>query len=267
MAVMLEKIEMTQDARGNPPRPAAVYNAQWAERVDLAAAFRWAARLNFHEGVANHFSVSVSANGTQFLMNPNQSHFSRIRASDLLLVDANDPGTMERPGAPDPTAWGLHGALHRKCPHARVALHVHSIHATILATLEDPRLPPIDQNCAMFFNRYAIDRDYGGLAFEEEAERCCQHLADASKKVLIMCNHGVMVIGDNVADAFNRLFYFERAAETYVKALWTGLPLKVLSDAVAEKAAVELENYPGQAERHFAELKAILDEEEPDYAS
>ena len=236
-----------------------------AERSDLAVAFRWAARLNMHEGVANHFSVAVNDDGTQFLMNPNQSHFSRIRASDLILVDAYDPETMARPDAPDPTAWGLHGALHRQCAHARVALHVHSIHATVLSTLEDPSLPPIDQNCAMFFNRYAIDTEYGGLAFEEEAERCCRHLADPAKKVLIMCQHGVMVIGDDVADAFNRLFYFERAAETYVKALWTGQPLRVLSDEVAEKTACELDNYPGQAERHFAELKAILNVEEPDY--
>ena len=236
------------------------------ERADLAAAFRWAARLNFHEGVANHFSVAVNEAGTQFLMNPNQSHFSRIKASDLILVDANDSETMNRPDAPDPTAWGLHGALHRQCQHARVALHVHSIHATILSTLRDPRLPPIDQNCAMFFNRYAIDTEYGGLALEEEAERCCQQLSDPNKKVLIMCHHGVMVIGEDVADAFNRLFYFERAAETYIKALWTGQPLNVLSDEVAEKTAIELEDYPGQAERHFAELKAILDREEPDYA-
>ena len=169
-------------------RPAPSMNVSSApyhrERADLAAAFRWAARLNFHEGVANHFSVAVNGDGTQFLMNPNQSHFSRIKASDLILVDANDPETMNRPDAPDPTAWGLHGALHRHCQHARVALHVHSIHATILSTLQDPRLPPIDQNCAMFFNRFAVDTEYGGLAFEEEAERCCQQFSDPSKKAV-----------------------------------------------------------------------------------
>ena len=239
----------------------------WQERVDLAAAFRWTERLNMHEGVANHFSVSVNGDGTQFLMNPNQVHFSRIKASDLLLLDANDPEAMKRPDAPDPTAWGLHSAIHRHCPHARVALHVHSIHATVLASLDDPSLPPIDQNCATFFNRYAIDDQYGGLAFEEEAERCCQHLSDPSKKVLIMGNHGIMVIGETVADAFNRLYYFERAAETYIKALWTGRKLKVLSDEVAEKTARELEDYPGQAERHLDELKAILDDEGSNYAS
>jgi ribulose-5-phosphate 4-epimerase/fuculose-1-phosphate aldolase len=80
---------------------------------------------------------------------------------------------------------------------------------------------------------------------------------------MVMGNHGVLVIGDSVADAFNRMFYFERAAETYIKALWTGRPLRVLSDEIAEKTAKELDDYPGQAERHLSELKAILDEQEP----
>jgi ribulose-5-phosphate 4-epimerase/fuculose-1-phosphate aldolase len=174
---------------------------------------------------------------------------------------------MEGPDAPDPTAWGLHGSLHRLCPHARCAMHVHSIHATVLASLADSRLLPIDQNTAIFFNRYAIDEQYGGLAFEEEGKRCAELLADPKKKVLIMGNHGVMVIGDSVAETFNRMYYFERAAETYIRALQTGQPLRVLSDEIAEKAAREQEDYPGQAEKHLSELKAILDAEGSDYAS
>jgi ribulose-5-phosphate 4-epimerase/fuculose-1-phosphate aldolase len=237
----------------------------YEERVDLACAFRWTARLNMHEAVANHFSLAVNENGTQFLMNPNQVHFSRIKASDLLMIDANDPDTLSGPNAPDPTAWGLHGAIHRNVPHARCVMHVHSIHATVLASLADSTLPPIDQNSAMFFNRHVVDAHYGGLAFEEEGERCSQLLTDPKVKVMVMGNHGVLVIGDTVADAFNRMFYFERAAETYIKALWTGRPLRTLSDAIAEKTASEMDDYPGQAERHLAELKAILDEEEAVY--
>jgi len=114
----------------------------YEERVDLAAAFRWTARLNMHEAVANHFSLAVNDEGTKFLMNPNQVHFSRIKASDLLVIDANDPETLSGPDAPDPTAWGLHGAIHRNVPHARCVMHVHSIHATVLAMLEDSRMPP-----------------------------------------------------------------------------------------------------------------------------
>ena len=241
--------------------------SHWQERVDLAAAFRWTERLNFHEAVANHFSLAVNEDGTRFLMNPNQVHFRRIKASDLLLLDANDPDTLDMPGAPDPTAWGLHGAIHRRCPHHRCAMHVHSIHATVLASLADSTLPPIDQNTATFFNRYVVDEHFGGLAFEDEGERCAAALQDPMKKVMIMGNHGVMVLGDSVADTFNRLYYFERAAETYIRALQTGRPLRVLSDEIAEKTAREIETYPGQAERHMAELKAILDEEGSNYAS
>jgi len=239
----------------------------WQERVDMAAAFRWTERLNMHEAVANHFSLAVNEDGSQFLMNPNQVHFARVKASDLLLLDANDPKTMERPDAPDPTAWGLHGSIHRLCPHARCVMHVHSIHATVLACLADSSLPPIDQNTATFYNRYVVDNEFGGLAFDSEGERCASMLRDPKVKTMIMGNHGVLVIGDTVADTFNRLYYFERAAETYIRALQTGQKLRVLSDEIAEKTAQELEDYPDQAERHLAELKAILDDEGSNYAS
>ncbi len=235
------------------------------ERIDLAASFRWAERFNFHEGVANHFSLAVNHSGSKFLMNPNQSHFARIKASDLIEVNADDPETLSGPNAPDATAWGLHGSIHRHCPHAKCVMHVHSIHATVLATLKDSRLPPVDQNCAAFFNRYIIDNNYGGLAFEEEGQRCAALLHDPNKKVMIMGNHGILIIGQTVSDTFNRLYYFERAAETYIKALQTGQPLRVIPDEIAEKTAQELERYPQKVDRHFEELKAILDDEDSNY--
>ena len=238
----------------------------WHQRVDLAAAFRWTERLNMHEGVSNHFSLAINDEGTKFLMNRNQVHFSRIKASDLLELDVNDPDALSGPDAPDPTAWGLHASLHRLCPHARCAMHVHSIHATVLASLSDSRLLPVDQNCAMFFNRYVIDDGYAGLAFEEEGIRCAGLFSDPKQKVMIMGNHGVMVIGDTVAETFNRMYFFERAAETYIRALQTGQPLRVLPDEIAEKTAQEVEEYPEQADRHLAELKAILDDEGSSYA-
>ena len=155
------------------------------QKADLAAAFRWAARLNFHEAVANHFSLAVNDDGTRFIMNPNQRHFSLIKASDIIELDANDPESLTGPDAPDVTAWGLHGGIHRHCPHARCVMHVHSNYATVLASLADSNLPPIDQNAAMFYDRYVIDENYGGLALEEEGSRCAQLLADPKHKVMI----------------------------------------------------------------------------------
>ena len=106
-------------------------------RIDLAAAFRWFARLGMHEAVANHLSVAVSADGSRFLMNPRGRHFSRVRASDLLLLDANDRATLTRPNAPDPTAWYIHGRLHALLPQARCVMHLHPKFATALDGLAD----------------------------------------------------------------------------------------------------------------------------------
>lgn len=247
----------------NAPTPNLTH---WQERCDMAAAFRWTAKLNMHEAVANHFSLAVNADGSRFLINPNGRHFARITASSLIEIDANDPSTMSRPDAPDPTAWGLHGSIHRALPHARCVMHVHSIHATVLASLADSRLPAIDQNSAMFHDRMVIDDHYGGMAFEEEGARCASLLADPKTVAMVMGNHGVLVIGATVAEAFNRLYYFERAAETYIRALQTGRPLRVLPDAIAEKTAQEWEAYPGFAEAHLRELRALLDAEGSDYA-
>jgi len=239
----------------------------WEDRADLAAAFRWCARLEWHEAVANHFSLAVDPTGRRFLMNPAGRHFSRIKASDLILIDADDPATMDRPDAPDPTAWGLHGAVHRLCPHARCALHLHPPYATVLACLDDPTLPPLDQTAATFFGKVAIDQNYGGLALEEEAERACGHLSDPETQILVMGNHGVMAVGQTVAEAFDRLYYFERACRTYIIALQTGRPLRVLSDEVAAKTAADMAVYDAPGRDHLNEVRAILDAEGQDYAA
>lgn len=250
-------------------RHPSTHNDPHAElRADLAAAFRWAVRMNWHEGVSNHFSAVVDDDGgKRFLMNRDQIHFSRVSASNLLLLDADDPEVMEGPDAPDPTAWALHGSIHRHVPHARVAIHLHSKYATVLACLEDSRMPAIDQNAAMFHDRVIVDEHYGGLALDEEGERCAALFTDPKKKVMVMGNHGVMVIGDTVADALNRTYFFERAAENLITAYMTQRPIRVLSDEIAAKTAAEVESYPGQAARHLAEIKLILDRTEPDYAS
>jgi len=237
------------------------------ERADLAACFRWTARLNLHEAVANHFSLAISPDGRRFLMNPNQMHFARIRACDLIVVDADDPSTLSGPDAPDFTAWGLHGALHRLVPHARCAMHVHSPFATVLASLADARLPAIDQNTAIFHDRLVVDDHYAGFAFEHEGTRCAALFAEPRVKTMVMGNHGVLVIGTTVAETFNRMYYFERAAETYIRALSTGRPLRHLPAAVAETVARQTEEYAGFDIRHLAELRAILDREGSDYAS
>lgn len=233
-------------------------------RIDLAASFRMFARLGMHEAVANHFSAAVSADGRRFLMNRKWQHFSTIRASDLILLDADDASSIEG-GAVDPTAWAIHGQLHRRAPHIRVAMHLHPIYATTLSTLADPTIVPIEQNTARYFNRVAVDSDFGGMAdTEDEGARLVAMMGDKSR--LMMGNHGVMVTSETIGEAFDDMYTLERACQILVQAYATQQPLKVLSAEVAEKTARDWEGIRDFSIAHFDEMKRILDREEPDYA-
>ena len=232
------------------------------ERRDLAAALRWTARLDMHEGIANHYSLAVSDDGNRFLMNPYGRHWSKMRAGDLIELDAGaDPDGLG--DAVDPTAWAIHGAMHRRVPHARCIMHLHSKYATALAVLKDPALPPIDQNSMRFFNRVAIDDGFDGMGLGDEAERLAQVLGNRS--IMMMGQHGILVAGESVARCFDGIYYFEKAAETYITALATGRELNVASETVAEKTAQQWEDYPGFADKHLAAIREVLDEDEPDY--
>jgi len=232
------------------------------EREDLACAFRWTARLNMHEAVANHFSLVVGDDGKDFLINPYGRHFSKMRASDLLMLSL-DVAPEGMGDSVDPTAYCIHGAMHRNNPQARCILHVHSKYATALSALKDTSMPPIDQTTMRFYNRIAVDNAYDGMGLGDEAERLSSLLGD--RRVLLMGQHGVMTVGKTVAQAFDELFFFERACETLILALSTGRDLNVASHDVAEKTASQWEGYPGAAEKHFHALRDILDEEEPAY--
>mgnify|MGYP003326437509 CR=1 FL=1 len=232
---------------------------------DLAAVFRWTAKLNMHEGIANHLSVCLPGSNGSFYVNGTGQHFSNIKASDLVLIEENKFEEMKnKPEVVDPTAINIHGAIHKKVPHAKCILHVHSKYATALAALEDPTLPPIDQNTMRFFNRVGVYRDFGGMGFEEESEKMASKIGN--KKVLLMSNHGVLTTGQTVAEAFDELYYFERACETYITALSTQKKLKIVSDEVAEKTAQEWENFSTDAkDLHLKAIRSILDKEDPSY--
>ncbi len=238
---------------------------EWQLRVDLAAAFRLAAINGWHEAVANHLSLAVSADGKTFLMNPRWKHFSRIKASELLLLDTDDPETMNRPDAPDLTAWSIHGRMHANVPQARCIIHLHPPYATALASLANPDILPIDQNTARFFNRVAVDADYGGMANSDaEGDRLGRLIGN--RQIMMMGNHGVLTCAATVAEAFDLTYYLERSCRNLILAYSTGQPLKVMSEAVAEKTAQEWAADREQFHAHFAEMKAILDQQDPSYA-
>lgn len=251
-------------ADGTTPIGAVHQQSETALRIDLAAAFRLAVQFGWHESVGNHFSAAVSPDGRRFLLNPRWRHFARVRASELLLLDANDPDTLSRPNAPDASAWCIHGAIHRAKPQARVLLHCHPPYATALATLKDPVMKPIDQNTARFFDLVSYDLGFAGIADDaEEGVRLAAALGD--KPVMLMGNHGVTCSAPSVAEAFEHLHFFERAAKTLMLAYASGQPLNIMPDDLARKTAEGWHAYNDSAFAHFEQLKEMLDERDPSY--
>ena len=231
---------------------------------ELAATFRWTARLNMHEGVANHFSACLPGS-TDFYVNRAGIHFSRMKASDLILVNEDNKKELQnKPEIIDPTALNIHGSIHERVPHARCIFHAHSKYATALSTLKDPTLKPIDQNTMIFYNRVSVYNEFGGLGFEEESIKMANALGN--KQHMILANHGIITTGKTVADGFNSLYYFEKAAETYLTALSSNQELNVVNHDIAEKTAEETANYPlDTASLFLSQIRLILDKEEPDY--
>ncbi|MFO1352462.1 MAG: aldolase [Gammaproteobacteria bacterium] len=238
-------------------------------RLDLAVALRWAARLGLNEGVDNHFSLAVPDDdrvirGHRFLINPYGWHWSEITASSLVLCDAKG-NVLEGDNGVEETAFFIHSRIHVNAPNAVAVLHTHMPYTTSLTLLEEGRLEMCEQNALMFYGRIAYDDEYGGLALDAaEGDRVAAKMGAAN--VLLMASHGVTVIGPSMRDAFNDLYYLERAAMFQVLARSTGGRLRRLSDNVIKKTAAQMvDDRPQVAKRHFAALGRILDREQPEY--
>lgn len=236
--------------------------AEWQEaRVDLAAALRWAARLGLHEGVCNHFSVMLAAD--RFLINAHHVHWSKARASTLLVID--DKGNVvEGEGEPAKTGFNIHVPMHQQTGH-KVILHTHMPYATALTCIRGGRLEMVHQNAGRFYGLCAYDEDFNGFAMAtDEGTRMARMMG--ANRVLFLGNHGVVVGGQTIADAFDDLYYLERACEVQVLAMSTGRPLM----EIPEEKALALRDFPTRrdnARMFLAAVRTILDEEEPGYAS
>jgi ribulose-5-phosphate 4-epimerase/fuculose-1-phosphate aldolase len=267
--VLLPIAASPRDAVGGDALAAGEAVAQ--ARIDLAACYRLAAHFHLNEGIDNHLTMLVPGHDDRFLLAPFGLHWSEVRASDFMVIDFAGRMLSGR-GPIEDTALYIHLPVHKLAPHARVALHTHMPYATALTMLENPRLQMAHQNAVMFHDDIAYEADYGGLALDaSEGERLARALG--SKSVLFMRNHGVLVVGQTVAEAFERLYFLERAAMTLVLALSTGRPLHLIPEAVVRATAAQNTGDGGlvggekRPDLHFAALKRMLDRSSPDYAN
>jgi ribulose-5-phosphate 4-epimerase/fuculose-1-phosphate aldolase len=241
-------------AGGRAAHPRLDTDAANQARTELAACFQAAARLGFDEGICNHFSAMVPGHDDLFFVNPFGFAFSEITAERLLVCDF-EGHVLAGDGQPEATAFFIHARLHRAKPRVRVALHTHMPNATALAMLEGPPLAWAGQTALKFYGRTAVDAHYNGLALDEaEGDRIGAVLGDAD--VLFLKNHGVMVTGPTIAEAWDDLYYLERAAEVQLKAMASGRPLQGVPHAVAQRSSEQMRRGDPQSAR--AHMDSLL---------
>jgi ribulose-5-phosphate 4-epimerase/fuculose-1-phosphate aldolase len=235
-----------------------------AARVDLAAAFRLAVRLDLHEGVCNHFSLMLP-DGKRFFLNRFGLHWSEVSASNLLMLDA-DGRVLQGEGEFEKTAFYIHSRIHLANPAAACVLHTHMPYATALTLLENGRLEMVEQNALRFHDDIAYDDAYNGLVVDNaEGDRLARVLG--RKRVMFLANHGVIVVGPSVAQAFDLMYYLERACRVQVLARSTGAKLREVRHEVIQTTYKLMHaDAPKYAGAHFSALKRLLDREEPDYS-
>ncbi|WP_407178160.1 class II aldolase/adducin family protein [Bradyrhizobium sp. STM 3562] len=243
---------------------------EWQARVDLAAAHRLAFIHGFSEGIFNHLTLVVPGRSDRYYQIPFGMHWSEVTASSFMEVGIEDGQVKRGEGDVERSCYCIHAPIHKALPQAKAVFHTHMPFASALTRLEDPRIKEIGQTEVGMMGQIAYDDAYAGPAFEpEEGERLAKVIGD--KTVLFMANHGISTIGETVAEAYDRLYYIERAAQVQIYAMWTGEKLKKLPEQVIEKTrrtfAGERRYNPGPAQRHFDALKRMLDRKEPDYAS
>ena len=233
-------------------------------REDLAACFRMAARLGMHEGICNHFSAMIPGHDDLFLVNPYGRAFSEVTASSLLVCDFHG-NVLAGEGMPESTAFYIHAEIHRRLPRARVAFHTHMPYATALTMIEGEPLLFAGQTALKFYGRTVVDPDYNGLALDHgEGERIAAAIGSAD--IVFMKHHGVMVVSGNVAEAWDDLYYLERAAEVQCIAQATGRPIVPVAPEVAAATAHQMrQGDPESARLHLLSVRRLLDREEPDY--
>lgn len=241
-----------------------VPEAEWHARVELAACYRLCAHFRMTDLIYTHISARVPGPEHHFLINPYGLMFDEITASSLVKVDIegnilSDPADLGF----NPAGFVIHSAIHKARENAHCVIHTHS-GAGVAVSAQKSGLMMISQHAMRFHNRVAY-HDYEGVALDmDEQSRLQANLGD--HWVMILRNHGLLACGADVPDAFDRLYYLERACQAQIGALAGGAEVIVAPDAVAEKVARQFER-PERASRtkHWVACLRLLDRLDPSY--
>ena len=214
--------------------PIAIDPAEWALRVQLAAAYRIIDHLGWSELIWTHTTVRVPGPEHHFLINPYGFRFDEVCASNLVKVDMHGNILGDQNQEINPAGFVIHSAIHMTRPDAQCIMHTHTTAGMAIAALEEGLLP-ISMYSLGYYDRVAY-HDFEGPSLDlDERRRLADNLGD--KHVLILKNHGLLACGQTVAQAFVRMFRLERACQVQLAAQSTGSPMVIPPKKICELSA------------------------------
>ena len=192
-----------------------VSEAEWRQRVDLAACYRVVALYRWDDLVFTHISARIPGPEHHFLLNPYGMLFEEITASSLVKIDLNGRKVMDSPYEINPAGFTIHSAIHAAREDAKCVLHIHSLNG-IAVSAQRKGLLPISQQSTLVLASLGY-HDYEGLALnEEEKPRLVRDLGN--NNFLMLRNHGLLTVADSIPDAFLFMYLFEAACTIQVRA-------------------------------------------------
>jgi len=214
-----------------------VDEAEWQQRVNLAACYRLVATYGWDDIIFTHISAQVPGPDHHFLINPYGMLFDEITASSLVKIDLHGNKVMDSPYGINPAGFTIHSAIHAARDDARCVLHLHSVNGIAVSAQKDGVLP-LSQTSIFVLSSLAY-HDYEGVALEDdEKPRLVHDLGD--KNHLMLRNHGLLTVADNIPDAFMRMYFFEVTCMIQVRAQAGGGDLLSIGPRIVERGQEQL---------------------------
>lgn len=208
--------------------------AEWQVRVDLAACYRLVAHFGWTDLIYTHISARVPNSEDHYLLNPFGLAFDEVTASNLLKVDLQGNKLEDSPYPVHRAGFVIHSAVHAARADANCVIHLHTRAGMAVSALEEGLLP-LTQHAMLFAGRVGYHASEGLAVDMDERARIARDLAD--NDVLILRNHGTLVVGHTIGQAFSKMWHLEKACQAQMDILASGRPYTLPPREVAEQVS------------------------------
>jgi ribulose-5-phosphate 4-epimerase/fuculose-1-phosphate aldolase len=239
-------------------KPSAMSDTEWQARQQLAACYRVFDMLGWSELIFNHITVKVPGEDNVFLINPFGLHFSEVCASNLVKINCDGEKLEESPYAVNIAGFTQHSVFHKNIPDAHAIIHTHTTE-TMAVCSSEAGLQPTNFYACSLIGQVAY-HDFEGITVRpEEGQRLIESIGD--KRVLLLKNHGPVVLGRTLPEAFLAYWSLQRACEIQLATLSMGKAIEVPEQVIQvhQRDLVQIQSPGGAGVNEFAAMVRLAD--------